>query len=199
MTISLAQAFAQWRELTADLPADDVPMLSEAWNDYTDSLTKDGELTALQYHYAPAYDDAMPGEGSRFDPLAADRDFILNAMGVTMKCTRKDTRPDADQWDKSASHWRVTLRRNGQSMMLDYSMGAAHTGEPELSYVLNAVMRDSEYAGESFADFCDSLGYDQDSRKAYRTWQACKRSAESLIRLFTSSDLSDLSELFADF
>lgn len=83
--ISLSQAFAQWQELAADLPQDDAPMLAESWNDYTDSLCKDGALCDLQYHYAPAYDEEMPGDGSRFDPLSDDREFILDALGVTMR------------------------------------------------------------------------------------------------------------------
>lgn len=29
----------------------------EAWNNYTDSLTKDGQLTGLQYHYCPDFDN----------------------------------------------------------------------------------------------------------------------------------------------
>lgn len=47
----------------------------------------------------------------RFDPLADDRAFILNAMGVTLRAIQKDTRPGAYQWDPRASHWRVTIKR----------------------------------------------------------------------------------------
>lgn len=197
--ISLADAFDQWRELSAGIPSDDFPMLSESWNDYTDALARDGELTALQYHYCPAYDDPMPGYGSRFDPLSDDRDFILSAMGITMSCVRTESRKDADDWDASASHWRVTLRHNGKRMSFAYSMGAAHTGEPERDDCLNAVLRDAEFAAGDFADFCSELGYDEDSRKAYRQFLACKRIAASVARLFTSREQEELRELFESF
>lgn len=194
--ISLSQAFAQWQELAAGIPKDDGPMLAESWNDYTDSLCKDGELTALQYHYAPAYDDSMPGDGTRFDPLADDREFILDVMGVTMKSTRTDSRDNADEWDRYASHWQITMRRNGKRMVTTYSMGGAHVGEPELPGVLNCLLSDAEAGAESFDDFCANFGYDTDSRKAERTHKACKRTAASLARLFSSSELADLRELF---
>ena len=194
--ISLSQAFAQWQELAADIPQDDAPMLAESWNDYTDSLCKDGALCDLQYHYAPAYDEEMPGEGSRFDPLSDDREFILDALGVTMRATRKDG--PREGWGASASHWRVTLRRDRASMTTDYSMGSAHVGEPELCDVLNCLLSDAEAGAQSFDDFCDEFGYGTDSRKAEKTWRACKVTAVGLARLFSASELSDLRELFED-
>jgi hypothetical protein len=122
--ISLSQAFAQWQELAADIPQDDAPMLAESWNDYTDSLCKDGALCDLQYHYAPAYDEEMPGDGSRFDPLSDDREFILDALGVTMRATRKDG--PREGWDASASHWRVTLARHAAPRPREHDNGLQH-------------------------------------------------------------------------
>lgn len=194
--ISLSQAFAQWQELAADIPKDDAPALAESWNGYTDSLCKDGALCDLQYHYAPAFDEEMPGDGSRFDPLSDDREFILDAMGVTMRATRKDGPREGR--DASASHWRVTLRRDRASLTTDYSMGAAHVGEPELCDVLNCLMRDAECGAQSFEDFCADLGYDTDSRSAEKTWRACKVTAVGLARLFSDGMLRDLRELFED-
>lgn len=196
--ISLSQAFANWQELAADLPKDDGPMLSESWNDYIDGLTKDGELCALQYHYAPAYDDAMPGNGRQFDPLSDDREFILDAMGVTMHASRMDGVREG--WDATASHWHVTVRRNGKRFSVEYSMGSAHTGEPDLCDVLNAVLRDAEcYANASSVDdFAEDYGYTKPS-EAIRAWNACKGTVANLDRLFTSAELSDLRELFEDF
>lgn len=195
--ISLSQAFAQWQELAADIPQDDVPMLAESWNDYTDSLCKDGELCALQYHYAPAYDEDMPGDGSQFDELSDDREFILSELGLTMRATRKEGTREG--WDASASHWRITLRRDRASMTTDYSMGTAYTGSPELADVLNCLMRDAECGAQSFEDFCAALGYDTDSRSAEKTWRACKATARNLARLFNNDMLRDLRELFEDF
>lgn len=196
--ISLSQAFEQWRELAADIPADDGPMLSESWNNYTDSLCKDGELSDLQYHYAPAYDDPMPGNGSTYDHLADDRAFILDAMGVSIRSRQVDSRPGADQWDSNATHWRVTIKRGGKSFSTHYSMGSALRGNPELQDVINSLLMDSDSA-DDFESWADNLGMDTDSRRAYAAWQACKRIARDMGRLFSADELDDLRELFGDY
>ena len=178
--ISISQAFEQWQEFAASIPADDGPMLSESWNNYTDSLCKDGELSALQYHYCPAYDDSKPGGGSTYDHLAEDRAFILDAMGVKIISVRTGSRPAADQWDRDATHWRVTVRRGSKKMAVAYSMGSAHKGEPDPQDVINSLLLDAECGSGSFSDMCDTLGMNADSIRDHRTWKECKRTAASL-------------------
>ena len=196
--ISLSQAFANWKEIAADLPEDDGTMLAESWNDYTDSLAKDGELCALQYHYAPAYDDPMPGEGSRFDPLADDRCFILDAMGIELGCLASTG--SREGWDAGASHWKVVLTYNGTTTeRFDYSIGSAHKGAPERDGVLNCLLRDAELGEGDFEDFCAETGSDEDSRKAYATWEDCQKIGAELSRLFSAPQLSDIRELFSEF
>jgi hypothetical protein len=126
--ISLSQAFAQWQELAANIPKDDGPALAESWNNYTDSIAKDGDLCALQYHYAPAYDDTMPGEGTRFDPLADDREFILDAMNITLTAVFVPFSQSRNKTEKNPSlNWRVTLRKDGRDVIeTDYTQGCAH-------------------------------------------------------------------------
>lgn len=132
--ISLSQAFAQWKDgggmgSPFDIHGrDDAPALAESWNNYTDSLAKDGELCALQYHYAPAYDEDMPGEGRRFDPLADDREFILDAMGVTLDAVFVPFSQSRNKGEKNPSlNWRVTLKKDGREVIAtDYMQGSGH-------------------------------------------------------------------------
>lgn len=200
--ISLSQAFAQWQELSEGIDKDDGPALAESWNDYTDSLAKDGELCALQYHYAPAYDEEMPGTGSQYDELSDDREFILTAMGVSITSTR---RPGLrrEGWDAKASHWKVTFIRAGKGdFSVTYSMGSAHTGLPELCDVVNSLLLDASLGENSFADFCSELGMETETReqlrKAHESHDACMRTNDQLRALFTKNELEDLRELFAD-
>ena len=194
--LTLAQAHDQWTaeilpHVIAQYGPDDEPAKSESWNNYTDSLCTDGELSSLLYHYAPAWDDTMPDD---------DREFVLEQMGVVMTYKRTDTRPDADSWDRNASHYRVSVRRCANRMSTAYSMGAAYTTGPELVDVMDSLLRDSEgVEGADFETWAGDYGYDTDSRRAERTFKACKRQAVSLGRLFSRSNLSDLRELFADY
>lgn len=196
--ISLAQAFAQWQELAKGIDKNDGPALAESWNDYTGHLAKNGQLCALQYHYAPAYDEPMPGEGSFWDNLRDDREFILNAMGVKVDCTRVPALR-RHGWDASASHWSVTVRYNGSAARFVYSMGSAHSGNPKLCDVLYSVMRDADAYenARDFEDFAREFGYD-DSRAARVAYNECKKSGEKLARLFSADELSSLRELFED-
>jgi hypothetical protein len=52
----------------------------------------------------------------------------VSEHGLTMKAERITNRPDksGDQWDASASHFRVTLSKGSLSMSTYYSMGSAH-------------------------------------------------------------------------
>ena len=128
MYISLSQAFRQWQELAADIPRDDAPMLAESWNNYTDALHKNGEICTLQYEFAPAWDEPMPGDGSRFDPLADDRAFILERMGVTLSAVFVPFSQSRNKNEKRPSlNWRVTLHYNGRDVIeTDYTQGIAH-------------------------------------------------------------------------
>ena len=51
--------------------------------------------------------------------------------------------------------------------------------------------------GQTFADFCADYGYDEDSRKAEATFNACRDQWAALVRL--GGDLDALSDLFADY
>ena len=62
-------------------------------------------------------------------------------------------------------------------------MGRGLKREPDLMTVLDSLFSDASYDCYSFEEFADNLGYDQDSRKAYRIWQAVKRQSAKFRRL----------------
>lgn len=195
--ITIEQAYEQWAdsikpEIVTQYGEDDEPALSESWNDYTDSLCKDGALNDLQYHYCPAYDDTMPDD---------EPDWILEEMGVRFTMSRIDSRPDGFMSDMGpgSSHWKVTIERGSKSFEIFYSMGSAHTGLPSETGVFNSLLLDTSEDLDDFEDWADSIGYDSDSRKAYRIFEACQETNRKLSRMFTASELGDLREIFSDY
>lgn len=70
-----------------------------------------------------------------------------------------------------------------------YGIEDSPTDRPES--VLDAVVSDALAGSESFSDFCDNFGYDEDSRKAYATWQQCARYAEWVPALLGGQDVFD--------
>ena len=156
--ISLSQAFAQWKELAVDLPKDDFPMLAESWNNYTDSLCKDGGLCDLQRHYAPAYDDEMPGEGTRWDALSDDREFILEKMGVTLTAQFVPHSHSRNKSEKEPSlNWRVTLKlRDREVLTADYTQGCGHCPAYKNPLKFPDGKRDEYRTREAIARECET-------------------------------------------
>lgn len=121
--------------------------------------------------------------------------------GFMLTLTRVDLRPDGDLgWteQRGSRHFKFLIRveqRHGSTsagiMTGYYSQGAAHTSDPTLPDIISALLLDiSCIDSRSFEDFCSDMGLDTDSRKAERTYQACKKTERDLIRLIGRAELS---------
>ena len=89
-----------------------------------------------------------------------------------------------DEWQRQASPWTAEIRYKRRKMTVPFWTGPMH-GQPETWDVAYCLLSDAQcvYWGESFEDFCDNLGYDSDSMKAYKTYQQVLKQTESLKRV----------------
>jgi hypothetical protein len=104
----------------------------------------------------------------------------IEELGIRASLEWADANPHMDGMPAGSTHWKVTLRRKGgRRMTVYFSMGPAHTSEPEAAEVLDCLASDaSGYDNaRSFEDWCSEYGYDSDSRKAERTYKTIDRSA----------------------
>jgi hypothetical protein len=109
---------------------------------------------------------------------------LIKRHRLRMTVKRVDINPNIDDVDMpGASHWRCTLWNGAYRYTAHYSMGRALSGEPSIADVLGCLAVDARSADESFADWCSECGYDTDSRKAERTYKACKAIARNLERV----------------
>lgn len=125
--MDIKQAFQIWEQdikpaIIEQYGADDGPALAESWNNYTDSLCKDGELTGLQYNYCPAYDDDMPDD---------DREYILDQLGLTLDCefvpfSNSRNAKEIKSVSDFSINWKCTVKKGSQSLTVDYSQGIGH-------------------------------------------------------------------------
>ena len=127
------------------------------------------------------------------------------------------------------SVWAVTISHSGQSMQIEYSTGSAHRhyrsgkpikmkyhgltvwdcdgyaqtkpNAPELADVLYSVVSDAQGVafGQSFDDWAGDYGYDEDSRRAEKAFNACRDEYFDLIRLCGREGFETLCELFEDY
>lgn len=109
----------------------------------------------------------------------------------TLTSTQVDAPVDSTDWDASASHWRCTLTYEGRRMSVQYHMGSAHKSSPELLGVLGCLFSDASSGDTDFSDFCSEFGYEEDSRKAEKTWKACASMNVRLHKLL-GSDYSNI-------
>lgn len=120
-------------------------------------------------------------------------------------------KPRDKRWPHFA--WRVTLSRNGESYSSDYRTGTGHTkpmpdthaarigvtiqqaketwynsprnwNVPTSADIAYSLMSDAQSGSDTFEDFCASLGYDTDSRKAFDAYLACQGTLNGMRRLF---------------
>jgi len=117
-------------------------------------------------------------------------DFTKQAeLGFSFE--RRDSNPNMDgPMSPTATHWLCTLSRRDQFIEVPFSMGCPEMGEPTLGMVLGCLRMDAfSILVDSFEEWAAEFGYDEDSRQAERTFNACQQ---------LSNDLRDLlgEELF---
>ena len=123
---------------------------------------------------------------------------FIKENNLTMKSEYADSNPNMKD-SNNMNHSKVTIKRkfklNGnhldtrygfKQMTLYYSQGYGIQGEPTLESVLNCLISDST-CGETFQEFCDNLGYDNDSRKAEKTFNTILKQTSKLKKLLDNN------------
>lgn len=196
MPISYKEAASRFSEIEAMVIAqygkDDITALRESWNDFTDSLCKDGDMTDLQYHHCPAYDDNTDMDDEE------TLDFILESMGFTFSHGPLRSKRNDDNMSDMARHFLCTISRGSQSYEFWFSQGEGCKESPTLTDTLSCLIMDASSADESFESWCAEYGYDDDSRKAERIYNAVKETRAALFTLMSESEMNDLQEHFSE-
>lgn len=91
-------------------------------------------------------------------------------------------KPAPEGFTPGTNAWRVRLSYQGRNLTVDFFTGPL-AGEPDAEGVLDCLLSDVSAGEQSFEDFCSEFGYDEDSRKAERTWKACGALAPKVRRL----------------
>ena len=135
---------------------------------------------------------------------------FLAKYPLTMTAVSIPSRSGHDpKWQ--ADHWRLTITCPGtarKAFTCEYSTGIGHRKvqrhkgtvapqpvAPALAGVLEALSGDASMGDSTFADWCDDLGCDTDSRKALDTYLACQQINGDLRALMGYDGLADLSNV----
>jgi hypothetical protein len=115
---------------------------------------------------------------------------------IEMSLRRVDARPDNDgsDWAKDARHYEITLATSLGSIVTYYSQGSGIKTEPTIGTVLSCLRSDASAYNLSFEEWCAEYGYDDDSRRAERTYNACRDTAADLENLLGPGGFDALME-----
>lgn len=123
------------------------------------------------------------------------QDFVRK-HNLVMTLTTADHNPNMadDTWARTATHWIARLHHGKKQMAVPFSQGSAHTVPPTITDVLDALAIDS--AGHDdhrgFQDWAEEYGYDIDSRKAERIFNAVIRQAKALLKFLGPAAYDEL-------
>lgn len=119
--------------------------------------------------------------------------------GISIRAEWADSNPNMTDFE--GTHYKVKLTRNDphnhvrRSLTTYFSMGYAHTREPEVEAVLSCLADDAasvENAGRDFESWAREFGMDADSRKAERTFRACEKQSEKLMAFLGEGRFEEL-------
>jgi len=114
---------------------------------------------------------------------------------IKMSSVQIDSRPDG-LMDASMNHWKCTLRMGTKRMTVYFSQGPAVDHEPAVDDVLGSLSMDVRCLPCSFEYFCSEFGYDTDSRKAEKIYNAIIHIGRRLANFFDDArQFADLQEV----
>jgi hypothetical protein len=115
---------------------------------------------------------------------------------IEMSVKRVAARPDDDgsDWARDARHYKITLVTSIGEVETYYSQGSGIKVEPTIGTVLRCLRSDAGAYNLSFEEWCDEYGYDNDSRRAERTYNACRDTAADLENLLGPGGFDELME-----
>lgn len=137
---------------------------------------------------------------------------LLEASEITFEARYTGFHSDAEAWEHDC--WIVRIG----DATFDYNTGIGHRGKlkvggfarksPEIEYyavlptaasVLYSLMLDAHLGGDTFEEFCSSLGYDTDSRRALAMYLDCQNIRQKLRKVIPAALWEALQNLLEDY
>jgi hypothetical protein len=160
------------------------------------------------------------------DQIRENINSILAQESVTFSAVLLGETVKDNNW--KCDEWRITLKHDGKEFTTAYYTGtrlrkpkrsvwpkpncnpnslmmeawkrdSLKPVAPHVADVLHSLILDASTGNECFNDWCDNLGYDSDSMKAFKTYQACCDTAKLLRKVFNSHTIAALAEILQDY
>ena len=132
------------------------------------------------------------------------KENILSNIELYVQPSLKTYEDMKDEWKKGTNKWQVKLVYLDKEFVTDFYMGSGLVDEmgkpkkPTKEDILFAMIMD-DVSDLDFNDFCSELGYNNDSIKALKVYEACKRETKAYYNMFDSEEREVLRELLEDY
>lgn len=126
------------------------------------------------------------------------KENILDNIKIEVQTAFKTQEDLQDSWKKTANKYQVRLSYFHKNYVTDYFMGCALTRKPSQKDVLSSMLLD-DVSCISFHDFCMEFGYDDDSIKSLKVYEACQKETQALHDMFDAEEIEILRELLEDY
>lgn len=156
----------------------------------------------------------MKLKGIPVNPTGIEVANYLAAQGITFKAEggHRTERKSGDDKPWQCFEWRCEFSRpNFKPIRQSYYCGLAHVFEstsklanpmpqpPSAASVLHGMLLDGEAAHNSFNDWCDNYGANNDSISAFNTYQECAKIGAELRRFFSVEQRAHLKGLLEEY
>jgi hypothetical protein len=131
----------------------------------------------------------MTKQISEYDQQAID---FLNKTGATIdvKFSHSGKHFDGDKEDRGI--YKVTISRNKREYSFQFGQSIINSGAPSFYDILSCL---TKYDPGLFEDFCSEMGYDTDSKKAEKTYNAVRDEYLNMAKLFSDDELEAMQEI----
>ena len=124
-----------------------------------------------------------------YKEFAEKHGLVLTSQKVS---ERKDKLMDNAEMD----HWDCTLMYEGSTYGFYFSKGFGHKGAaPTMEEILDCFKSDLAYRDLDFEEFCEELGYNNDSIKDKKIYEATTAQNEAVIDLLGEDLIEELLEI----
>ena len=103
-----------------------------------------------------------------------------------------DSNPNMLDSEWRADHYKCVLKMGRKQMTTYFSMGIAICADPTAEDLLGSLASESDAIYVNFEDWCYEYGYDSDSRKMEKIYQACVKQSKKLASFLGSALFDEL-------
>jgi len=118
---------------------------------------------------------------------------FLKKTGVQFSCSYLEHDFYFEDDKQCRDIYQIRLQRGKKSFSFKFGQSIANNGIEPTPYDVLACL--TKYEVGTFENFCSEFGYDEDSRKAFKTYKAVLKEYAGVQRIWDDNEIEELQEI----